>query len=270
MSRLLHLSDLHFGKDREDLLEPLLACVNDLRADLVAISGDFTQRARETQFEAARRFISRIEAPVLAVPGNHDIPIHRPFTRFFFPLRRYRKFINNEVEPTFVADDMTVVGINTVNRFAWQSGRMGTSSLARACRELGSAGDRRLRVIVAHHPLEQPGDSDKKMIPRAREALTQLLDCGADLILSGHLHVWHAGAFAHRTETGNIGFQLHAGTSLSSRVRGEANNFNCIEVAPGGATIARYGFDEELGTFVPQEEIHFDKAAEEARGKYPA
>ena len=86
MSRLIHLSDLHFGKDRPDLLTPLLESVNAFDPDLVIISGDLTQRAREKEYRAARAFIDRINAPVLSVPGNHDIPLHRPFTRFLTPL----------------------------------------------------------------------------------------------------------------------------------------------------------------------------------------
>ena len=260
MSRLLHLSDLHFGRDREDLLEPLLTAVNGLGADLVAISGDLTQRARQREYEKARAFIDRIAAPVLSVPGNHDIPLHRPLTRLFAPWRYYRRWIDTNLEPVFSTDVMAVVGVNTVNRYAWQSGHLGPARLARACRALDAAGGGRLRIIVAHHPLEQPEDSRKKLMPRAREALGQLLGCGADLILSGHLHVWHAGAFARSTEDNNFGFQLHAGTSLSSRVRGEENNFNVIDVSPAGADISRYGYDEDKRTYVPRQSVRFDKA----------
>ena len=74
MRRIAHLSDLHFGRDRPELLDPLVEAVNDLSPDLAAISGDLTQRARPAQFRAARDFIDRLEAPVLAVPGNHDVP----------------------------------------------------------------------------------------------------------------------------------------------------------------------------------------------------
>lgn len=81
MSRIIHLSDLHFGKDRPDLLGPLEDSVNGLNAELVVISGDLTQRARNHQFAAARDFIDKIKAPVLTVPGNDDILLHRPLTR---------------------------------------------------------------------------------------------------------------------------------------------------------------------------------------------
>ena len=60
-TRLIHLSDLHFGRDRPELMRPLLDAVNGLSPDLVAISGDLTQRAFDSQFRAARAFIDRIE-----------------------------------------------------------------------------------------------------------------------------------------------------------------------------------------------------------------
>ena len=124
MSTLIHLSDLHFGKDRPDLLEPLVERVNVLAPDLVVISGDLTQRAREEQFKEARDFIKKINARVLSVPGNHDVSLHRPFRRFFWPWRSYKKYIDQDLTPSFENDEMIVVGINSVDRFSWQTGRL--------------------------------------------------------------------------------------------------------------------------------------------------
>ncbi|MBD83468.1 MAG: phosphodiesterase, partial [Oceanibulbus sp.] len=134
MSRLIHLSDLHFGKDRPDLLMPLLEAVNGYDPDLVIISGDLTQRAREKEYRAARAFIDRINAPVLSVPGNHDIPLHRPFTRFLAPWRYYRRWIHHDLTPVHEGADFVAVGINTVDRFKWQTGKLGLRRLGRACR----------------------------------------------------------------------------------------------------------------------------------------
>ncbi|WP_223427880.1 metallophosphoesterase family protein [Tateyamaria pelophila] len=79
MKRLLHVSDLHFGRDRPELLSPLIDKINTLAPDLVAISGDLTQRARAAQFARARELIDRIESLVLVVPGNHDTPLDNLF-----------------------------------------------------------------------------------------------------------------------------------------------------------------------------------------------
>ncbi|KKL56821.1 hypothetical protein LCGC14_2241560, partial [marine sediment metagenome] len=83
MRRILHLSDLHFGRIRTDLVDPLLSSIHQLRPDLVVLSGDLTQRARRRQFADARAFLDRIEAPTLTVPGNHDVPLDNLFVRLF-------------------------------------------------------------------------------------------------------------------------------------------------------------------------------------------
>ncbi len=91
---LVHLSDLHFGRIDPALVDPLRRAVNALKPDLVAISGDFTQRARHSQFAEARAFIQSLEAKTLVVPGNHDIPLYDVVERFAAPLVRYRQYIS--------------------------------------------------------------------------------------------------------------------------------------------------------------------------------
>jgi 3',5'-cyclic AMP phosphodiesterase CpdA len=263
MTRLLHLSDLHFGKDRPDLLAPLLNRINDLKADLVTISGDLTQRAREREYEAAYNFIDQIDAPVLSIPGNHDIPVHRPVTRFLQPWRYYRRWISSDLTPVFENDEMIVVGLNTVDRFRWQTGRLSRSRIAKACAAIGDVPATKLRVLVAHHPLTHPSKTKKKPIPGAAAALNRLLDCGADMILSGHLHTWHADTFASTTDRngGSRAIQLHAGTSLSSRVRGEPNDFNLVTISPDTIEVDRISYDEENGNFETTETRHFDRVS---------
>ncbi|APE45159.1 phosphodiesterase [Sulfitobacter alexandrii] len=267
MTRLVHLSDLHFGKDRVDLIQPLLTALDLLRPDHVAISGDLTQRARRREYESARRFIDKIAAPVLCIPGNHDIPIHRPFTRFLWPFRHYRSHISRDLTPTVETPEMVMVGLNTVDRFRWQAGRLSASRLRRACSAMGAAPAHKLRVLVAHHPLEHPEGVSKKPIPGAAEALERLIGCGADLILSGHLHLWHAGEFAHRAgdRDQRNAIQLHAGTSLSSRVRGQPNDFNVIDISERSVAVARQSFNEESGSFETTETRQFNRASDISR-----
>jgi 3',5'-cyclic AMP phosphodiesterase CpdA len=73
MSVLLHIADTHFGTERRPVVEALLALAAQQQPDLVVLAGDVTQRARPAQFRAAKAFVDRLGAPVLAVPGNHDI-----------------------------------------------------------------------------------------------------------------------------------------------------------------------------------------------------
>jgi 3',5'-cyclic AMP phosphodiesterase CpdA len=262
MTRIVHLSDLHFGKDRPDLVGPLLESLEALKPDVVAISGDLTQRAREREYRAASAFIARVPAPVLCIPGNHDIPIHRPMTRFVRPWRYYRRWIAKDLTPRMETEDAVIVGLNTVDRFRWQTGRMSAGRVRRACNAMSSASVEKLRVLVAHHPLEHPNSTKKKPIPGADRALERLIGCGADMILSGHLHIWHAGTFAHRAgdRSQRVAVQLHAGTSLSSRVRGEPNDFNLIDISEHKVDVERISFDETEGSFRTTEARSFDRA----------
>jgi 3',5'-cyclic AMP phosphodiesterase CpdA len=67
MSVLLQISDPHFGTEQPPVVEALVALAQQQRPDLLVLSGDITQRARPAQFRAARAFMDRLGAPVLAV-----------------------------------------------------------------------------------------------------------------------------------------------------------------------------------------------------------
>ena len=60
MARLVHLSDLHFGAHDEELVAAVERSVQEIKPDLVVISGDFTQRARTEQFKEACEFLDRL------------------------------------------------------------------------------------------------------------------------------------------------------------------------------------------------------------------
>ncbi|WP_425101222.1 metallophosphoesterase family protein [Tropicibacter sp. S64] len=249
MRRILHLSDLHFGTVDAGLSVPLLETVARLQPDLVVVSGDLTQRARRGQFRDARVFLARIDAPVLSVPGNHDTPLDNLYLRFLRPFGRYKRYIDGELEPVFEDDAIIVIGVNTVNRFAWQSGRIGRGRLARlAWRLRGSA--EKLRVAVLHHPLEHAPGVDKRLMRGADRALAALSRCGADVVLSGHLH--HAVA-APSVAVPDVLF-VQAGTALSTRLRGDQrNSFNLLDLEPDGLHVTTWTTPEGTERFQPGE-----------------
>lgn len=240
MKRILHLSDLHFGRTRPDLLEPLVALVNDLGPDLIAISGDFTQRARVSQFQEAAAFVQRLEAPVLAVPGNHDTPLDNVAVRMLDPWGRYRRYISRELEPQYVDDEVAIVGVNTVNRFSWQRGRIGRHTLARVCAAFEGRRDGRAHIAMLHHPLDHLPEVEKRLMRGARGAVAELGRCGADIVLSGHLHNARTVPLAAAPRV----LFVQGGTGLSTRLRGEPNNFNLLRVSASRVEIDRYGAHE--------------------------
>ncbi|MFY1709098.1 metallophosphoesterase family protein [Tritonibacter scottomollicae] len=260
MKRLLHLSDLHFGRDRPELLDPLIAQINALAPDLVAISGDLTQRARDRQFMRAHEMIDRIEAPCLIVPGNHDTPLDNLIERVLMPWRRYRKWIASDLEPQTHDPHWSVVGINSVNPLGWQRGRFSARDIRRV--EEGFAGTARdaFRIVVAHHPLEhQPGEP-KRLTRGARRARAALARLHTDIILSGHLHSWHADVFAAPRPDAPAMLQVHTGTGLSDRLRGEENDFNLLTLDGPTVHVQRYACRADRCGYDPAREVRFRRS----------
>jgi 3',5'-cyclic AMP phosphodiesterase CpdA len=214
-TRILHVSDLHFGARDDPILERALAGLID-RTDpeLVIASGDLTHRGRRDEHERAAGFLRRLEVPVLAVPGNHDIPYTFP-ARFSSPWREFER-IWQTVEPTFTTEHIHVVGLNSVRPWRHQSGGVSDAQLARATARVREAADGTLRVVVLHHQMiGAPWRSRKKPVARRNHVLSALVDSGAELIVGGHIH---QGAVAERHE-----FEVIAGD-----VRGVV-----VSIAPG-------------------------------------
>ncbi len=269
MKRVVHLSDLHFGRDRPELLRPLLAAVNDIGPDLVAISGDLTQRATPGQFRAAAAFLRALDAPVLSVPGNHDVPLHNLFVRVFMPWRRYRHWIARDLEPQHQDDEIVVVGVNTVNPLVWQQGWFRPAAVNRVCKAFAAQrgeNDDRVRIVVAHHPMEHLPGERKRLMRGAAGAVARLSECGADVVLSGHLHSWRAEPFAF-VDGHSQALQVHAGTGLSTRLRGEVNDFNLLTLSAQRIVVARHAAGEGVADFAPVQERVF---VNEAQGWHPA
>src|SRR3954451_17492079 len=112
MRTIVHLSDLHFGRVNPLLLDPLLKIVKEIGPDVVAVSGDLTQRARSHQFQQARSFLDALPKPQIVVPGNHDIPLHNVFARFLEPLTKYEHYITEDLQPAYEDEEVMIVGVN--------------------------------------------------------------------------------------------------------------------------------------------------------------
>jgi 3',5'-cyclic AMP phosphodiesterase CpdA len=246
MRTLVHLSDLHFGKVDETLLEPLRALVHRIAPDVVVVSGDLTQRAKSEQFEQAKAWLDTLPGPQIIVPGNHDISLYNVFRRFLQPLTRYKRYITDDLDPIYVDDEIAVLGVNTARSLTFKDGRVNKEQVASIKAQLAGLDPKLTRIIVTHHPFDLPQHHDEDdLVDRAPMAMKAFADCGVDLLLSGHMHTSHAGNTSERYQLSEYAaLVVQAGTATSTRGRGEVNSFNVVRVEHARVEVDRYGWDE--------------------------
>jgi 3',5'-cyclic AMP phosphodiesterase CpdA len=252
MRTIIHLSDLHFGRVDPGVLEPLRRRVHALNPDLVVVSGDLTQRARPEQFRQARGFLDSLPSPRIVVPGNHDVPLYNLFQRFFQPLRKFRRFITDDPHPCHIDDEIAVVGLNTARSLTFKDGRVSEEQVGHVHDLLAGVPGSAMKIVVTHHPFDVPETEDQgEIVGRARMALEGFARCGADILLSGHLHVSNAVETGTRYRLeGWSALVVQAGTATSTRTRGETNSFNVLHIDGGRVSIVRHRWDEPSGDFV--------------------
>ena len=251
MRTLVHLSDLHFGRVDEALLDPLRELVHRIAPDVVVVSGDLTQRAKSEQFEAARAWLDTLPGPQIIVPGNHDISLYNVFRRFLQPLTRYKRYITDDLDPIYVDSEIAVLGVNTARSLTFKDGRVNKEQVASIKAQLAGLDKDVTRVIVTHHPFDLPLTADDDdLVDRAPMAMEAFAECGVDILLSGHMHTSSSKSTADRYQFGEYAaLVVQAGTATSTRGRGETNSFNVVKVAPDLVEVERYGWDVITSSF---------------------
>ncbi len=258
MRTIAHISDLHFGKHSIVLVEDLLRSIRENRPDLVALSGDFTQRAKSLEFAEAERFLQRIEAPKLVVPGNHDVPLYNIFDRAFRAFRNYNRYIDpyNQVGGAFQDGELLALGINTARRFTRKNGRLSHEQIGQINSVFGGVSDHMVKVLVTHHPLGfATGEKALQVAGRSDLALTEIAKAGVRILLSGHHHRAHSGAIESQAY-GSL-LVIHAGTAISTRVRDTGgNNYNLIKAEPSRVSVTIMRSEANRG-FAPERSQSF-------------
>lgn len=245
LTRVLHLSDLHYGAGDDAAIErgaPVL--IERFHPELVIASGDLSHRGRPEQLGAASEFLRALGRPVLAIPGNHDIPYTFP-ARFTHSFREFERQWQT-TEPTYASETLHVIGLNSVRPWRHQSGGIRSAQLAHAEERLRDATPQAFRIVVLHHHLiGAPWRSRKKPVARRNHVLGSLVEAGADLILAGHIH---QAAVSERRE-----FEISRGDEQAVVVsvapglgqprpkrQGEARGLHLYEIEEGCLRIQTY------------------------------
>ncbi len=244
MPKILHLSDLHFGAHDERLVEAVEARLGREKPDLVVISGDFTQRARTEEFKEACDFLTRLRDcghEVLAVPGNHDVPLYDVLRRFLSPLTRYKRYIDDTLCPFIEIPGAAVLGINTARSFTIKDGHVSHEQMAFIEDTFARTSAHEPRILVTHHPLFAlpvgEGAELGHLMDDAELALESIADAGVDLLLAGHNHRASVDDATKLVKGAGKSLVIQAGTATSLRVRGDGQSFNRIEIDQKGCTV---------------------------------
>lgn len=249
MRTIVHISDLHFGRVDPAIVSALTAKIIELSPDVLVVTGDLTQRARPAEFAAAALFLANLPFPQIVVPGNHDISLTDPFQRLLRPLARFRAHIHREVEPRYFDGQLAILGANTARAWLISNGHIGRSQLRSLRAALASHGPNVFKIVATHHPLAVPPKAPAKAKARgADRALAVLATAGADLLLSGHLHLHHADGAGGVAPSGPL-LAVSAGTATSTRLRDEPNSFNALRVDNGRVDVERLDWSKDARRF---------------------
>ena len=265
MATVFHASDLHFGRPAVPAqFEAIETLIQEHRYDVVAISGDVSQRARSGEFQRARAFLRHAErvSRTIVVPGNHDVAWWKAPLGIGSELamyESYRTYINSDLEPVVRVPGATFVGINTAHgvRAKTLTWRMRDISIigyvtraqverTRTAFEESPAGD--ARVVVMHHNPVRGELSGRHGLKNTKRILGALADIGVDLVLCGHDHQ-EAVHYIEHTKKGTV---ISTAGTVSNRSRGgRPSSVNTIRITPDEIEVATLVWSGEAKSFVP-------------------
>ena len=262
---LLHISDLHFGHPAvPEHYETIEALIQERKFDVVAISGDVSQRARPGEFQRARAFIRHAEAVsrTIVVPGNHDVawwkaPLGLGDEGAMYA--NFRAYVNPEIEPTFRLPGALFIGLNTsqgVTRrtLTWNVrdisiiGDLRRDQLERVHRLCAGvpAGD--AKIVVMHHNPVKGELSQRHGLKNTKRILGAFAEAGVDAVLCGHDHQEAVHYIGH-TRKGTV---ISTAGTVSNRSRGgRPSSVNSIRITPDALEVSTLVWSPSDRTFVP-------------------
>jgi 3',5'-cyclic AMP phosphodiesterase CpdA len=264
VTSVLHVSDLHFGRPAVPAqIDAIEAAIRDARFDVVAISGDLSQRARAGEFQRAKVFLrdAARTSETIVVPGNHDVmwwraPLGLGHEAAVY--ENYRAYIDAELEPVLRVPGVTFVGLNTAQgvlpaTLTWNVrdisiiGHLTKQQIERARRafEASPAGD--ARVIVMHHNPVKGELSQRHGLKNTPKILGAFADIGVDAVLCGHDHQ----EAVHMVEHTRKGTVISTAGTVSNRSRGgRPSSYNVLRISPSEIDITTHVWSHDANDFV--------------------
>ncbi len=240
MRTIIHLSDFHFGRADTEIAAALQRDTDVHKPDVIVISGDLTQRAKVSEYISSAELINSLSNVKVVVPGNHDIPLYNLWSRFLYPLKRYKKYIQDQIEPVFIDDEITIIGLNTARSFAFKGGRISKKQIDYVTNVVNDSPKNNFKLLVTHHPLEDMWN----------DPTSKFIDIGIDVFLFGHRHKSNFKQLS--VQFGEIyksSLILQAGTATSTRYRNENNSYTLIKVGIDITTVDLHRWNPETKEF---------------------
>jgi len=267
--QIVHIGDLHFGGlANVPAVEALERMLPDLRPDAIVIGGDLSQRARHGEFQRGRAFanLARETAPVLVIPGNHDVQWwRRPFIPFGTDAvyQKYRSYFGADLTPTLtIPAGAVIASALTAHGVAWGSltprlrdiavkGHLPKSEMQRIQSLFAEADPGLPRVLVIHHNLLRGEMSTRMGLARWRRAQRRIIEAGTDVVLCGHDHQEGAEMLDGRVAVSTAG-------TLSTRARGgRPVSFNFVTIDPAAVQVTFFRWDAGKQRFQPSDTAAF-------------
>ena len=231
MKKIVHISDLHFGTEKPDILSLLFDELNSINPDVVVVSGDLTQRAKTKQFIKAKSFINRVDFPLVIIPGNHDIPLYNIWERVTNPFAKFESYFDKS-DRYYSDDQLQIIGLNSVRNLRWKSGRISSEELEIADSQLKEFPKKTVKILTFHHNLLHIS-SQRNAVKLFKTKLMHdwLMQNGIDLVLFGHDHRPMVQPILFDEDNTFDFILIQAGTTISKRTRGFPNSFNLINIS---------------------------------------
>ncbi|MEQ1843832.1 MAG: metallophosphoesterase [Verrucomicrobiales bacterium] len=251
MTRIIHLSDPHFGAMDGSVENAFLDCAAAMKPDVTILSGDLTMSARRSELIAARAFVARLPLPHLVIPGNHDIPtINHPWDRFFHPFRRFQDFFGPTLEPELTVPGVHIISLNSSKPFGfhadWSEGRLTQQQLAALKARFDEAPPLHRRILVLHHPLVELQLPGRAVVKPLKDLLEQIEIARVDVVMCGHFH---------RSQILLVGITdrwkavlSQAPTVCSTRLQGEPQGFHELVITDNRIELIRHVYED--GEFI--------------------